>query len=167
MAVEIASVARSSDNHSSTLCGQSHLLLRENASLFGVRSFKDRGSHDPLLFACHKINVSHIADTSYFETWRNSENKNQGQINFEPISIFFFFIYIYKLTGFFSYIFVSEVQNKSVWRCCQLWVVFRKLYVQAHGSERFQFLHVDLWIDFNSWLASKHHRNLDLQLQVC
>lgn len=72
---------------------------------------------------------------------------------------------VYKLAELFSYIFISKVQNKSVWRCCQFWVVFLKLYVQAHGSERFQLLHIDLWVNFNSWLASKHHRNLDLQLQ--
>lgn len=63
MAVEAASVG--------TLHGQPNFLLRKTPSLLGVRSFKDRGSQEPLLFACHKIDDSYIVDTSYFETWIN------------------------------------------------------------------------------------------------
>lgn len=74
LAAEIASVAHSSDNHSSTLYGQSNLLLGENPSLFGVRSFKD-WFQEPLLFACYVINDRHIADTSYLETQRKSEKE--------------------------------------------------------------------------------------------
>jgi len=57
--------------------------------------FQGQVPQEHLRFACHKMNDSHIVDTSYFESWRNSEREKQGQINFKRISIFFF-LYIYK-----------------------------------------------------------------------
>lgn len=68
-----------------------------------------------------------------------------------------------------SYVFASEVEDKLIRYPAPslLWPLCRRLHVQADGCESLQVIHADFGVHFNSWLAIKHHGDLDLEWQTC